>query len=199
MDIKYLGTEYGGWTIDIDHIQNGDVVIDAGIGEDASFLHELLKYRDVSIIGVDPTKKSHDYISKNPISRMEFLKKAIAKHGTDEIEMFKNNNPDHVSESCYSDHSSTAGNESYFASCISFRTLIDKYSPSLIKMDIEGSEYDVLHECIGIKQICVEFHHHCIPSRSIHETEKCVNVMIENGYEVISIKNNREYTFVLKN
>ena len=198
MEIKYLGTEYGGWSVDLDSIKDGDVIIDAGLGEDVSFLEELQKYRIFGVVGIDPTKKSHNYLLTNPVKGMELLKMAIGKFGQDSITIFKNNNPDHVSESCYQDHSSTLGMESYEVQCISFKELIEKYSPSLIKMDIEGAEYDVLHECIGVKQICVEFHHHCISSKSKSDTEECIEFMTKNGYEVIAINHDREYTLMLK-
>lgn len=199
MEIKYLGTEYGGWSLDLDSIKDGDVIIDAGLGEDVSFLEELQKYKRFKVVGVDPTKKSHDYLLVNPVKDMELLKMAIGKSGQDSITIFKNNNPDHVSESCYKDHASTFGMESYEVKCISFDELIKKYSPSLIKMDIEGAEYDVLHECVGVKQICVEFHHHCISSKSKMDTEECINFMINKGYDIIAINHDREYTLLLKN
>jgi len=199
MDIKYLGSKYGGWSVDLDILKEGDTIIDAGLGEDVSFLTDIQKYVSVNVIGVDPTQKSHDYLSINPVENMELLKMAIGKYGQDEIHIFKNSNPDYVSESCYGDHQSTLGMESYVAKCISFKELIEKYSPSLIKMDIEGSEYDVIYECVGVKQICVEFHHHCIPSKPKSETDKCIKFMIDNGYSVIAIDNDREYTLVLNN
>ena len=198
MEIKYLGTEYGGWSIDLDSIKEGDVIIDAGLGEDVSFLTDLHKYIGFNVVGIDPTKKSHDYLLSNPVKNMHLLKMAIGKFGQDKMTIFKNNNPDHVSESCYSDHLSTLGMESYEIKCISFKELIEKYSPVLIKMDIEGTEYDVLHECIGVKQICVEFHHHCIASKSKIDTEKCIEFMEKNGYEVIAVNHDREYTLIFK-
>jgi FkbM family methyltransferase len=197
MGIKYLGSEYGGWSVDLDLLKNGDTIIDAGLGEDVSFLTELNQHVSVNIVGVDPTKKSHDYLELNPVHNMELLKMAIGKAGQEEIRIFKNSNPNHVSESCYEDHQSTIGMESYSIKCISFKELIEKYSPSLIKMDIEGAEYDVLYECIGVKQICVEFHHHCIPSKTKSDTEECINFMIHHGYSVVAIHNEREYTLVL--
>lgn len=196
MKIKYLGTEYGGWSVDLDLINDGDFIIDAGLGEDVSFLEKLQEYKDVSIVGVDPTRKSHDYILANPVKKMNFFKMAIGKFGQEFIKIFKNSNPEHVSESCYIDHSSIIETDSYEVKSISFIELIKKYSPSLIKMDIEGMEYDVLHECIGVKQICVEFHHHCIFSKSLSDTQKCINFMEKQGYKVISVKNEREYTLI---
>lgn len=199
MDIRYLGTEYGGWSVDLDLLNHGDLIIDAGLGEDVSFIDELNHHKEVKVIGIDPTEKSHRYVEQRGIENLELIKAAIGKFGQEKIEIFKNNNPEHVSESCYADHASTLGMESYFIDCISFKDLISKYSPALIKMDIEGAEYEVLKECVGVKQICVEFHHHCIPSKTKADTEACIQFMLDHGYKIISIAHDREYTIVLEN
>lgn len=198
MDIKYLGTEYGGWDIDIESINNGDTIIDAGLGEDISFLEDLKKYRDVNIIGIDPTEKSHIFLKDRKIENFNLIKKAIAPSGINWVRMNKNKNPNHVSESYFNDHGSVDPNLSYNAECISFTEIISKFSPSLIKMDIEGAEYEVLSECIGIKQICVEFHHHCMSNKKIEDTEQCIKKMEQNGYKIISSRNGIEFT-LLKN
>jgi FkbM family methyltransferase len=196
MNIKYLGTEYGGWAVDLDSIKDGDFIIDAGLGEDVSFLDELLKVKKINIIGIDPTEKSHKFLEKKDLKNFKLIKKCIAKHGIENIEIYKNKNPEHVSESYFSDHSSTENTERYVAECISFKTLIQKYNPALIKMDIEGAEYDVLKECHGVNQICVEFHHHCIPSKSKEDTLRCLDYFTSSGYRIISEKLEREFTLI---
>jgi FkbM family methyltransferase len=196
MSIQYLGTEYGGWAIDPDEISDGDFVIDAGLGEDLSFLEELNKIKKVEIIGVDPTEKSHLFVSKKGMGNLTLIKRAIAKKGIEKITMFKNTNPDYVSESYCPDHSSVGECEKYEVECVSILDLIKKYSPSLIKLDIEGGEYDVLEECIGVKQVCVEFHHHCIESRTENDMKECLNKLTSNGYEIISSQLGREFTLL---
>jgi len=66
-------------------------------------------------------------------------------------------------------------------------------------MDIEGAEYDVLDECIGVRQLCVEFHHFCINGISINDTNRCIKKLISSGYEILD-KNSQgtEFTFQLK-
>jgi FkbM family methyltransferase len=196
MNLKYLGTSYGGWEIDTDEIPNGSFIIDAGLGEDVSFLEELLQIKSINIIGIDPTEKSHRFIEGKKIENLTLLKKCIAREGTKEIKIFKNINSMHVSESYFKEHSSTNEMESYFSECISFKELIEKYNPSLIKMDIEGAEYDVLDECIGVKQICVEFHHHCISTKSTQDTQKCLDKMKSVGYRIISNRRDIEFTLL---
>ena len=73
-----LGTEYGGWVVDIDGIKPGDVILDLGLGEDISFTEELVKIRDVTVVGVDPTEKSHRYVESLSSSPLMLVKKAIA-------------------------------------------------------------------------------------------------------------------------
>lgn len=196
MDIKFLGTEYGGWEIDLDSIDHGDVIIDAGLGEDISFLEDLKNFKTVKIIGVDPTEKSHAFVEKKNLENLILIKKAIAPKGIDFVKMHKNANPNYVSESIISDHGSVDSNTAYTIQATSFSDLIAEYSPSLIKMDIEGAEYGSLEECIGIKQICVEFHHHCLSSKNLDDTLRCIKKMESEGYEVISNRRNIEFTLL---
>ena len=116
MKLQHLGSNYGGWTIDIDSINDGDTIIDAGLGED-----------------------------------------------------------------------------------VSIKTLITDYNPSLIKLDIEGSEYEVLSDCVGVKQICVEFHHNQISTITINDTMDKINMLKNNGYTIIhTTPNYQEVTFLKK-
>ena len=197
MNIIHLGTEYGGWQVDIDSIHDGDLIIDAGLGEDISFIERLSQIKKVKIVGVDPTIKSHLYVESKNMTNLSLLKKAIHKKGVEKITMFRNSNPNYVSESYLSDHSSVFSS-SYDIECVSFKELIETYNPTLIKMDIEGGEYDVLSECIGVKQVCVEFHHHCIDSKSFKDTIDCINMMESNDYRIIANRNNIEFTFLKK-
>ena len=197
MNIVYLGTDYGGWSVDIDSIDDGSTIIDAGLGEDISFLERLSSLRNVNIIGVDPTEKSHKYVSSRSLSNLSLVKSAIAPKGIDKVTLFKNTNPSHVSESYCSEHGSV-GSEAYQSDAVSFSSLISRYSPTLVKMDIEGAEYDVLEECIGVKQICVEFHHHCIKNKTFEDTLRQIKKLESAGYTQIACKNQIEYTFILR-
>lgn len=196
MNIKYLGTKYGGWHIDIDSINDGDYIIDGGIGEDISFDEELLKLKNVNIIAIDPTIKSHIFLEKKSNDNILLIKKAIARSDIKEVEIFKNTNPNYVSESVYNTHNMT-GKDSYKVETISISELKDKFKPTLIKIDIEGSEYSVFKECIGVKQICIEFHHHCLSHINLVDTKEVIKYFEKNGYTVIhSTPNNQEVTFL---
>lgn len=200
MNTVRIGSEYGGWTVDLDSISDGDFIICGGVGEDVTFETGLLKLKKVNPILVDPTQKSHSYVENNFGDSFVMIKKAIAKKWTESVRLYRNSNPNHVSESIIPGHLSVSENSFYYADCISIGELVDRYNPSLIKLDIEGSEYSVLSECIGVKQICVEFHHHCIEEFSINNTLFLVKLMEDSGYKIID--NHRglyqEMTFLKK-
>lgn len=196
-NIQHLGTDYGGWSVDLDYIQDGDTIIDAGLGEDITFPLELQEKRDVFVVGIDPTEKSIKHVKKLSPKNFELIERAIAPEGVKSVRIHKNKNPDWVSESVMSTHSSV-GEDTYEAKCISFKELRKKYDNiSVIKMDIEGSEYMCLEECIGIKQVCVEFHHFCMNDRSEEDTEKLIRMMKDSGYVILKSNPQRtEITFL---
>jgi len=199
MQIKYLGNEYGGWKIDLDLINDGDTIVCGGLGEDMSFEEELIKYKNVFIVEIDPTEKSHVFFEKKSIKNSKLIKKAIESKHTSIVKIFKNKVPNYVSESANNTHG-YASNIFYESEVISIEEIKKIYNPSFIKLDIEGSEYNVIEDCVGIKQICVEFHHHCLNNKKIEDTLFIVDKFLKNGYEIIDNRNNfQEITFVLKN
>lgn len=60
----------------------------------------------------------------------------------------------------------------------------------LVKMDIEGAEYQVLEDIINSKifptQILVEFHHR-FPEIGLQKTKDAINLLKKSGYCIFSI------------
>jgi FkbM family methyltransferase len=197
MNIRHLGTTYGGWTIDLDSVNNGDTIIDGGLGEDLSFDIELCKLKDIRIIGVDPTLKSHQYVEKMNLENFFLIKKAIWSENNEVVKIHKNTNSDWVSESIHSEHINVSEQDFYEVETISLEYLIKTYNPCLIKLDIEGSEYDVIKQALGIKQICVEFHHNHLENKSLEDTLEYISFFEKNGYKILhSTHNYQEVTFL---
>jgi len=200
----HLGTEYGGWLVNLDLIPENSTIISAGVGEDISFDLQLINLKNCKIIGIDPTVKSHNFIqTHSPIPNFTLLKKALASTPEDVVRMFTNTNPNHVSESILQSHDSVNKLSYHLAETVTLDELYKQYNNiSLIKMDIEGSEYSVLEniEFIpeSVKQLCVEFHHFCT-NKTIEDTKNCIlkinNLGFKNFIEKPSTKELNEITF----
>jgi translation initiation factor 2 beta subunit (eIF-2beta)/eIF-5 len=73
-------------------------------------------------------------------------------------------------------------------------------SIDILKMDIEGSEYDVLPDILSsrieIKQIVVEFHHRMIAGGG-KLTKKAINLLKESGFKLFAYsKSIEEFSFI---
>jgi len=197
MKLQHLGSNYGGWTIDVDLIKDGDTIIDAGLGEDITFDQELSKIKNIKIIDIDPTPKSHKFIERLNLPNLTLIKKAVEVNDGEIINMYKNTNPEWVSESTFSDHANVDKQNYYEVDTVSLKTLIKKHNPSLVKLDIEGTEYEVLSDCIGVRQICVEFHHSQINGKSLIDTNVEIENLKNNGYTILhNTQNYQEVTFI---
>ena len=62
MEFNLIGTEYGGWLLNLDLVPRESTIISAGVGEDISFDTFLIDQKDCKVIGIDPTPKSHLFI-----------------------------------------------------------------------------------------------------------------------------------------
>ena len=146
MAFNLVGTEYGGWMIDMDLIPEGSTIVSAGVGEDISFDRVLIKEKKCKVIGIDPTLKSHVFIdNQRDLENYTLIKKALDSAHDDVIRLYKNRIPRHVSESVLTSHHSVSAFESYYTDTINLSSIFKTYSDiSVIKMDIEGSEYKVI-------------------------------------------------------
>lgn len=196
MNIKHLGSQYGGYYIDVDSVNDGDFVLSLGIGEDHSFDEALRSLKSVNIIAVDPTEKSLAYNNHRNLDYITFINKAIYKEDNCLISLYRNKNPNYVSDSIDKEIKDV-GNNSYQVETISIKTLIDKYNPTLIKMDIEGAEYMVYKYCLGVKQICLETHDYRT-NRDDSRDKEMVDFFIKNDYRVIH-KGNHLFSFLRDN
>lgn len=184
LKLQRIGTEYGGWAVDLDLIPFGSTVVSAGVGEDISFDLGLINLKSCRVIGIDPTEKARRYIENNKNERFDFLQKALYSKSNKKIKIYKSNNPDWVSESLTPSHHTVTPSQFYEAETISIEDILNKYkNVSVLKMDIEGAEYEVLNSIskLDVPQICIEFHHFCTDFTA-DDTEKCIKHLQRMGY-----------------
>lgn len=194
LNLKTLGSTYGGWTFHDDGELKGTTIVSAGLGEDASFDVEFAAQYGAKVIVVDPTPRaiSHfdeltrrigqtrtkEYVASgqqpveaydlssvmgtqlvlepralwNEETKLRFFMPADANHVSHSVVNFQNDyrkDTDHIEvSSCH-------------IGALLKQHGIAANALSLLKLDIEGAEIEVLKEMmardIRPRQICVEF------------------------------------------
>jgi FkbM family methyltransferase len=163
-----LGSDYGGWWVPeslSDMNSKDSVFISAGVGEDISFDLAMVSHFRLSGILIDPTQRSLSYIKstlgkyrnlkESPIIHTEsdllefelnaddnltlsFINKAVWKDN-DGVMLIPPDNPDHVSYRLRGE-----GRGEQFDT-VSLSDLLSEYeNVKLVKLDIEGSELEIL-------------------------------------------------------
>jgi FkbM family methyltransferase len=196
-----LGTNYGGWFVAPGALPRGrqPVVLSCGIGDDISFDIEMISRYDARIYAFDPTPKSIAWLAKQTETPESF--KAFP-YGVANCDGTQNFSLPTVPE--WDDYSIRRESTDQVA-CVVKRisTIVSELGLEqidIIKMDIEGSEYDVLKDlCAGPlrpAQLLVEFHHgrDDIP---VSETKEMVQNLKANSYRIFDVSPwGREFSFV---
>lgn len=196
-----LGSDYGGWTFLPDLIGADAVVYSVGIGSDISFDIGLISRFGCHVHGFDPTPNASAWIKKQALplkfhyhavglaasdGEAAFLKPEI--EGWDSFGTITDTTPENRIVRCPVKRLSTIAAE------------LGHHRIDLLKMDIEGFEYQVLDDIlagdIAIDQLLVEFHH-TMYSHTPKDTRDAVEKLKSSGYILFSISNvGHEYSFV---
>ncbi len=199
MNLQRFGTAYGGWTIFPDLVPDDGVILDCGVGTDMTFteaVHELKP--GIRAVLVDHTDEAANYVLKDRAHPwVTFVNAAIAPEGMGRVQMYRHKTRS-GSESTSSGHRFADVSAPYSVPAISLSDLIRKHKPCLVKLDIESAEYGVLAECIGVPQICVEFHHRMDSRFTRADTSFEITNLEANGYVVAHRTPEDEVLFVRK-
>jgi FkbM family methyltransferase len=196
-----LGSIYGGWTICTEVGLGADSLIySVGVGEDISFDLDLIKTFGCRIFAFDPTPRSIAWLKTQRLpDEFRFL-----PWGLGAIDGFTNfAAPADMRHVSYS--SATVSSRSVECEVYRLATLMRKLGHAkidLLKMDIEGSEYDVINDImthdLRPRQLLTEFHHGMYGIKH-HKTANALKSLNTMGYRIFSISpSGREYSFLLE-
>jgi FkbM family methyltransferase len=203
--IQEFGSKYGRWGIDTSKLSPSTVVVTFGLGDDVTFERELIERYGCQVHGSDPTPNSVAFIRKT-MQHPNFHAHTVALMDHDGTVSFALP-PD--AESVAVSASAVAGyvqtNEEVFAvpclTLLSARTAFDVPKIDVLKMDIEGAEYQVIAQAVAqgwladVSQVLVEFHHF-LPTMSVQQTEDAVASLRSIGFDIAWIgRTNHEYLF----
>lgn len=194
-----LGNPRASFVVNPSLLSNTSVIYSFGIGTDISFDLQCIERFSARIFAFDPTPRSLQWLSGQTLPA-EFIPHpfGIADHDG-EIQVYPPHDPSHVS------YSATKRGDSEAVSCpvytlSTIMKMLGHEQVDLLKLDIEGSEYDVieniLHDRIPITQICVEFHHRW-PQIGHSRTDAAIDHLRIAGYKLFHVSpSGEEFSFV---
>jgi FkbM family methyltransferase len=198
-----FGSDYGGWDIITANLNAHSTVYSVGIGEDASFDTALIEKFGLTVHGFDPTPRSIEWVKRQGFSDRFVMHEYGIAAFDGKVSFNPPENPDHVSYTLLDRPLTEAKAISVPVKRLS--TIVKELRHAyidLLKMDVEGAEYDVIDDIsesnIRPQQFVVEFHHR-FPGVGVKRTEDAIDRLRAMGYELFSISaTNEEFCFILK-
>ena len=201
--VCHYGSDYGGWTLCPTYLDAASVIYSFGVGEDASFECDLMEEFDCQVHAFDPTPKSIRWVHAQRFpGGFRFHELGLAAYDGEALFQAPAD-PSHVSYAMVG-----GGSEKRPDSAVAFpvqrlSTILRNLGHQgldLLKMDIEGAEYDVLEDFVGAgipaRQILVEFHHR-FDRKNVPRTRQAIRQLQGMGYQIFAVApSGEEYSFI---
>jgi FkbM family methyltransferase len=154
-----LGSAYGGWQVPLELLTPESVVYSAGVGEDVSFDLALVRYVGCQVWAFDPTPRAIAFAGRVDEPRFHFRPYALWTTDTTRP-FYVPADERHVSHSLVN---LADTDRSVPVQCRSLRSImaeLQHHRIDLLKLDIEGAEYEVLGSLGDVRPriLCVELH-----------------------------------------
>lgn len=202
MKLKTYGNKTGEYTIDVSNLNKNSIVYSAGIGLSVKFEIDLIKDFGLNIYAFDPSSFITGWLNLRELSnKFHFYPVGLA--GYNGNAMFKK--IINRKEDAYF-LSSTILPRKYDGIKLPIKKLstvikeLDHNKIDILKLDIEGAEYEVIEDIIKsnliIDQITLEFHHHFSYVKIERTIEACKNLHNSNYNLVYKKQNMNECLFM---
>ncbi len=204
-NFKWFGNEYGGFYLNPDLINENSIVYSIGIGEDVSFDLDVINQFNCNVFGFDPTPKSISWVKSQSLNKLFVFNEYGISKKSGLIKFYLPQNKNHVSGSSRK-NSNLDDDELIEVPMKSFIDIVNSYNHAkvdVLKIDIEGSEYDVLIDIlksgIEVKQILIEFHHRMFKNGA-RLTKDSINLLNDFGFKLFAFSDSHEeLSFIHKN
>jgi FkbM family methyltransferase len=181
------------WTIVTGGIGPDTVIYSGGVGEDITFEQELIRRFGVSIHIFDPSPIATRTIALANNDHLLFRPVGLSASTNGNFSIGGG-----VGDSIWF-KAGESGNESFPCTSLAREMEANGHdSIDLLKIDIEGFEYEVLESCLAerirIRQICVEFHDF-FPEIPKAKTIKMICALESHGFDLIH-RHRHDHTFL---
>lgn len=200
VDCLTLGGEHADWTILRSPLPPGSVVYSMGVGEDVSFDLELIGRFGVTVHAFDPTPRSIEWVRRQALPA-EFVFHPFGVGTVDGMGQFAPpRNPQHVSHSLVHRDTPWPTIEVPIHRLTTITRMLCHQQIDLLKMDIEGTEYDVIDDLVNseiwVGQLLVEFHHRW-QEVGLGRTRQAIRQLNAAGYRIFYVSaSGGEYSFL---
>ena len=195
-----LGNEGTAWCICPGELSEASTVYSFGVGEDISFDLALIERFGLRVEAFDPTPRSNAWLATQRTPD-KFIFHSYGIGSRDGTATFYPENPKFVSYSVVKrDLPSGEAFESPVYRLSTILNLLKHKTIDLLKMDIEGSEYEVIEDLVAsrvqVRQLLVEFHHRW-PQLGVEKTRKAIATLNEAGLRIFDVSpEGLEYSFL---
>jgi FkbM family methyltransferase len=196
-----LGNDNANWCVCPSLLSEESVVYSIGVGTDISFDLELIRRFGTIVHAFDPTPRSIAWLQSQRLpEKFVFHDYGLGVHDGNLV-FHPPENSNFVSYSVFSRGSATA--PAVEAPVCRLATIMKRLGHTkidLLKMDIEGAEYDVLSDLLAsgapVQQLLVEFHHRWKdvgPDR----TKSAIQYLNRAGFRIFHVSaSGEEYSFI---
>jgi FkbM family methyltransferase len=205
-DTRIPVVKEGGWWFHPDALADGSIVYSLGIGEDVDFDLILIERFACELHAFDPTPSTVDWIAQRELPPLFHFHPWAVTGGDGILKLYPRIRRDgSMSTIMYTMVPEQASvGEAIEVPAMSLGTIARQLGHGridLLKMDIEGAEYEVLDSLLesGVKpiQLLVEFHHR-FPGIGPARTEEMIGKLRAAGYRLFAIaETGRELSFML--
>jgi len=205
LETSWFGNKHAGFFVDTKLLNSKSIMYSFGVGEDISFDEKLINSYNCTVYAFDPTPKTINFIASKTQISPKFIFHPYGIHSNDgEILFYLPSNPNHVSGTTSKiRNDKNREGKTVVVPMKKFSTIIKELGHEkieILKLDIEGSEYDVLDDIlesdVEINQILIEFHHR-FASFGITQTKNAIEKLNTHGYKIAAISDQyEEYTFL---
>ena len=186
-----LGSGYGGWWIRTDVLGPASIVYSAGVGRDISFDLDLIERFGLQVNAFDPTRKSRDWLRSQSLPP-NFVFTGVGVAAYDGLGTFVLRSRPHWD----SYELNGAGGEALDSEVLPVARVVTIMRQrahdhiDVLKLDIEGSEYDVIDDVlasrIDVSQLLIEFHYEAKPASQLARVRRTLGLLERAGYKLFA-------------